>query len=325
MPAEGKPGTASGRRRGRNGRARAARWNAGANPGLGRADAAWHRGRSGGAGAKGRGRAGADAGTGGPTPSPKGGDPSLPLHPPETNSRGRRTPPTDSWGVRRPRGGQDGRPIRPWMGPGRRQAPRRPHDAGRPMGAIAGTKGCRRPDRGGRPMLGDGGPSPEGVWEPSGRRATGGERRSAAAAFSDPPATSSGSAAVRSSARATSPRPRPPARPGRAGGAPTREASSRPPGTPWRASWAFLEAVAGQVLGARPSDLSSDSEGGGLRSPKRSESNNNCPGLKKVDGPCCCLPSPIPESQNQIRRGSAAGRGKVPADPRPAARCGPNP
>ncbi len=109
-------------------------------------------------GATGRGRARAAAGTGLPTPSPKGGDPSLPLHPPETNSRGRRTPPTCSWGVRRPRGGQDARPIRPGMGPGREQAPRRPHDAGRPTGALAGTRGPRRPARGGRPLPGDGGP-----------------------------------------------------------------------------------------------------------------------------------------------------------------------
>ena len=69
------------------------------------------------------------------------------------SARGRRTPPTDSWGVRRPRGGQDPRPIRPGMGPGRRQAPRRPHDAGRPA-------------RGGRPLLGDGGPSRDGPWRP---------------------------------------------------------------------------------------------------------------------------------------------------------------
>ena len=67
------------------------------------------------------------------------------------SARGRRTPPTDSWGVRRPRGGQDARPIRPRMGPGRRQAPRRPHDAGRPIRDVAGTRGRRRPDRGGRP------------------------------------------------------------------------------------------------------------------------------------------------------------------------------
>jgi hypothetical protein len=43
--------------------------------------------------------------------------------------------------------------------PGRAQAPRRPHDAGRPTGAVAGTRGRRRPNRGGRPELGDGGPS----------------------------------------------------------------------------------------------------------------------------------------------------------------------
>ena len=147
----GGDGARAGRGRRRNGRAGAARWNAGDDPGPGRADAAWHRGRSGGGGAKERGRAEADAGTGGPTPSPKGGDPSLPLHPPETNSRGRRTPPTDSWGVRRPRGGQDARPIRPRMGPGREQAPRRPHDAGRPIRDVAGTWNLRRPARGGRP------------------------------------------------------------------------------------------------------------------------------------------------------------------------------
>ena len=78
-----------------------------------------------------------------PTRGPRSGD--------HRSARGRRTPPTDSWGVRRPRGGQDARPIRPRMGPGRRQAPRRPHDAGRPTRDVAGTRGLRRPARGGRP------------------------------------------------------------------------------------------------------------------------------------------------------------------------------
>ena len=41
---------------------------------------------------------------------------------------------------------------------GRVQAPRRPHDAGRPIRAVDGIGGCRRPDRGGRPWPGAGGP-----------------------------------------------------------------------------------------------------------------------------------------------------------------------
>jgi hypothetical protein len=111
-------------------------------------------------------------GAGGPGPTPERtcqGDTEgetllLPLHPPETNSRGRRTPPTCSWGVRRPRGGMDA-DLSGHDGPGRRQAPRRPHDAGRPTRDVVGTWDLRRPARGGRPMLGAGGP-----W--STRRAT---------------------------------------------------------------------------------------------------------------------------------------------------------
>ena len=129
----------------------------GGRRGAGRAGAAWHRGRSGGGGATGRGRAVAAAGTGRLMPSPKGGRPFSPPSPPETNSRGRRTPPTCSWGVRRPRGGTDADPSG-HDGPGRRQAPRRPHDASRPTRDLAGIRGRRRPDRGGRPLPGDGGP-----------------------------------------------------------------------------------------------------------------------------------------------------------------------
>ena len=60
-------------------------------------------------------------------------------------------PPPHVHGGEAAAGGQDARPIRPGMGPGRRQAPRRPHDAGRPMRAVAGIRGRRRPARGGRP------------------------------------------------------------------------------------------------------------------------------------------------------------------------------
>ena len=118
----------------------------GGGHGAGRADAAWHRGRGAG-GPAATPRTPGDRGGGGGaaklTRGPRSGD--------HRSARGRRTPPTDSWGVRRPRGGQDARPIRPRMGPGREQAPRRPHDAGRPIRAVAGTMGFRRPDRGGRP------------------------------------------------------------------------------------------------------------------------------------------------------------------------------
>jgi hypothetical protein len=97
---------------------------------------------------------------------PEGGRPFSPPSLPFGNFSRRPSPPTCPWGRRPPRGGQDARPIRPGMGPGRRQAPRRPHDAGRPTGAVAGIRGRRRPARGGRPELGDGGPSREGPGRP---------------------------------------------------------------------------------------------------------------------------------------------------------------
>jgi len=128
--------------------------------GAGRAESAWLRGRR----PRSEGRRGDGRATTGERPR------SHPPHPPGTgggggvrhqtrgprsgghrSARGRRTPPTCSWGVRRPRGGQDARPIRARMALGRRQAPRRPHDAGRPMRAVAGIRGRRRPARGGRP------------------------------------------------------------------------------------------------------------------------------------------------------------------------------
>ena len=97
---------------------------------------------------------------------PEGGRPFSPPSLPFGNFSRRPSPPTDSWGRRPPRGGHDARPTRPRMGPGRAQAPRRPHDTGRPTEGLAGIRGCRRPDRGGRPLLGDGGPSPDGPWRP---------------------------------------------------------------------------------------------------------------------------------------------------------------
>ena len=204
-PGRGRARARADRRPARNGHARAARPNAGAGVARGGPTPRGIEAEAGGGGATGRGRAGADAGTGEPgtrgrtregarrgagrrrvaSRARRGWPRGHPPHPPgdrgggggaakptrgprsgdHRSARGRRTPPTDSWGVRRPRGGQDARPIRPRMGPGRRQAPRRPHDAGRPIRDVAGTTGCRRPARGGRPMLGDGGPSPEGLWE----------------------------------------------------------------------------------------------------------------------------------------------------------------
>ena len=159
-------GTRAGRGRRRNGQGGAARWNASDNPGMRQAEAAWHRGRSGGArgggtragrGRRRNGRAAVREWPRSPPPAPPvpgGGAAKLTRGPrsgDHRSARGRRTPPTDSWGVRRPRGGQDARPIRPRMGPGRRQAPRRPHDAGRPIRDVAGTWNLRRPARGGRP------------------------------------------------------------------------------------------------------------------------------------------------------------------------------
>ena len=55
-----------------------------------------------------------------------------PFTPFKTNFSRRLSPPVAVWGRRPPRGGQDARLLRPGMGPGREQAPRRPHDAGRP-------------------------------------------------------------------------------------------------------------------------------------------------------------------------------------------------
>jgi hypothetical protein len=183
----GRPGRGRARRAGRprTGPERASQGRAaerGRGRGAGRAGAAWHRGRSGGGGAMGRGRAAADAGTGGP-PAERRGRPFSPPSLPSGNVSRRPSPPPDSWGRRPPRGGQDARPIRPGMGPGREQAPRRPQDAGRPTGALAGAMGCRRPARGGRPELGDGGPprdGPRGLGAnrpPAGRRTRAGRPR----------------------------------------------------------------------------------------------------------------------------------------------------
>ena len=154
----------------------------------------------------GRGRAGADAGTdkagrrggtrvttpdqGGPTPRGAGDEARVASRPPPAPPRGpggcgggvrnkhagraaatinllaaADPPPTDSWGVRRPREGRMPDPSG-HDGPGRRQAPRRPHDTGRPTRDVDGTWNLRRPDRGGRPWLGDGGPSPDGLRRP---------------------------------------------------------------------------------------------------------------------------------------------------------------
>ena len=84
-------------------------------------------------------------------------------------------------------GGQDARHIRPRMGPGREQAPRRPHDAGRPTegrrwhrGAFAGRTVAGGLSSGTVAHL------RRGCGNPPGRCATGGERRSASAVFSDP-------------------------------------------------------------------------------------------------------------------------------------------
>jgi len=149
----------------------------------------------------GRGRAGADAGMG-RLPLPGGGDPSLPLLSPPVTFRGRRTPPTCSWGVRRPRGGQDARPIRPGRGPGRRQAPRRPHDAGRP---IEGPRRHRVPSPAGprRAALARG-RWPISGWTLAARAGRGiGPRLGvpASAAFSDPTRSSATSPARDSAER----------------------------------------------------------------------------------------------------------------------------
>jgi hypothetical protein len=123
---------------------------------------------------------------GGPTPrgagdGARGGFRSHPPHPPgdrgggggvrnetrgprsgnHSSARGGRAPPTGAWGARPPREGRTPDPSG-HDGPGRRQAPRRPHDAGRPGEAFVSTRSRRRPARGGRPMLGDGGPPWEG-------------------------------------------------------------------------------------------------------------------------------------------------------------------
>ena len=109
-----------------------ARWNAGDNPRPKRAAAAWHRGgcrRRGGDGARaGRGR----RRNGRAAAEPEGGRPFSPPSLPFGNFSRRPSPPTDSWGRRPPRGGHDARLLRARMALGRRQAPCRPHDAGRP-------------------------------------------------------------------------------------------------------------------------------------------------------------------------------------------------
>jgi hypothetical protein len=148
--AGGGRGARAGRGPARNGHARDARPNAGGGAARGGPMPRGIEADAGGGGAMGRGRAAADAGTGGP-PAERRGRPFSPPSLPSGNVSRRPSPPTDSWGRRPPRGGQDARPIRPGMGPGREQAPRRPQDAGRPTGALAGAMGCRRPARGGRP------------------------------------------------------------------------------------------------------------------------------------------------------------------------------
>ena len=139
----GGDGARAGRGRRRNGRARAARPNAGVGMARGgptprgiEADPA--------------GREPRNAGGPGPTPERAGRRPArrggtlLSPHPPETNSRGRRTPPTYSWGVRRPRGGTDADPSGPGWALGAHRPPAgRMTRAGRlraspASGAVAG-------------------------------------------------------------------------------------------------------------------------------------------------------------------------------------------
>ena len=175
--------TRAGRGPARNGRAGAARRDAGGGAARGGPTPRGFEADAGGARA--------DAGTGGRRQA--NGPAATPRTPPGTggaggglrnetrgprsgdhrSGRGRRTPPTCPWGVRRPRGGHDARLIRARMALGRRQAPRRPHDAGRPPRALAGARNFRRPDRGGRPMLGDGGPPPGGGGDLRRRGTTG--------------------------------------------------------------------------------------------------------------------------------------------------------
>ena len=146
-------------------------------------------------------------GTGGPAPSPKGGDPLSPFTPRRLISRGRRTPPTDSWGVRRPRGGQDARPIRPRMGPGANRPPAgRMTRAGRSGTSPAPGASPAGPwraalARGRWPISGGG----VGIPQAGARLAAsvGPRQRS----FRIPPASSSGPAPARRSARASPPRP----------------------------------------------------------------------------------------------------------------------
>ena len=168
---------------------RAARWNAGDDPGPGRADAAWHRGdpaergpgNAGGPAATPRtppGTGGAGGGAAKPTRGPRSGD--------HRSARGRRTPPTDSWGARRPREGRMPDPFGPGWALGADRPPAgRMTRAGRSgpspaPGAVAG-----RPAAGGL-SSGTVAHLRRGCGNPPGRCATGGERRSASAVFSDP-------------------------------------------------------------------------------------------------------------------------------------------